>query len=137
MEADGEDVCLPRASWVWATHENGEPNSDRIQHGWTLRGIALRDTKWVESPHGPRVGLIRAAGSWSLSNLTPRILKEDYSPGFFVDHFVKDLGIVLEEAARMQVKLPGVELAIELYRKLQGMGHGSSGTQALWLAVNG
>ncbi|MCU0715906.1 MAG: NAD(P)-dependent oxidoreductase [Pirellula sp.] len=78
-----------------------------------------------------------AAGSWSLSNLTPRILKEDYSPGFFVDHFVKDLGIVLEEAARMQVKLPGVELAIELYRKLQGMGHGSSGTQALWLAVNG
>lgn len=77
-----------------------------------------------------------AAGSWSLSNLTPRILKEDYSPGFFVDHFVKDLGIVLEEAARMQVKLPGVELAIELYRKLQGMGHGSSGTQALWLAVN-
>lgn len=77
-----------------------------------------------------------AAGSWSLSNLTPRILKEDYSPGFFVDHFVKDLGIVLEEAARMQVKLPGVELAIDLYRKLQGMGHGSSGTQALWLAIN-
>lgn len=77
-----------------------------------------------------------AAGSWSLSNLTPRILRDDYSPGFFVDHFVKDLGIVLEEAARIQVELPGVELAIELYRKLQGMGHGSSGTQALWLAVN-
>lgn len=77
-----------------------------------------------------------AAGSWSLSNLTPRILKEDYSPGFFVDHFVKDLGIVLEEAARMQVKLPGVELATDLYRNLQGMGHGSSGTQALWLAIN-
>ena len=76
-----------------------------------------------------------AAGSWSLSNLTPRILREDYSPGFFVDHFVKDLGIVLEEAARMQLKLPGVELGIDLYRKLQGMGHGSSGTQALWLAV--
>jgi 3-hydroxyisobutyrate dehydrogenase len=77
-----------------------------------------------------------AAGSWSLSNLTPRILREDYSAGFFVDHFVKDLGIVLEEAARIQVELPGVELAIELYRKLQGMGHGSSGTQALWLAIN-
>ncbi|AMV33015.1 2-hydroxy-3-oxopropionate reductase [Pirellula sp. SH-Sr6A] len=77
-----------------------------------------------------------AAGSWSLSNLTPRILREDYSPGFFVDHFVKDLGIVLDEAARMQLQLPGVELAIDLYRKLQGMGHGSSGTQALWLAVS-
>jgi 3-hydroxyisobutyrate dehydrogenase len=76
-----------------------------------------------------------AAGSWSLSNLTPRILNEDYSPGFFVDHFVKDLGIVLEEASRMKIALPGVDLAKRLYNQLQGMGHGSSGTQALWLAV--
>jgi 3-hydroxyisobutyrate dehydrogenase len=76
-----------------------------------------------------------AAGSWSLSNLLPRILKEDYSPGFFVDHFVKDLGIVLEEAARMNIEMPGVDLAKRLYNQLQDMGHGSSGTQALWLAV--
>lgn len=77
-----------------------------------------------------------AAGSWSLSNLAPRILKEDYSPGFFVEHFVKDLGIVLEEASRMQIDLPGVVLAKRLYDQLLAMGHGDKGTQALWLAVN-
>ncbi len=73
-----------------------------------------------------------AAGSWSLSNLAPRILKEDYSAGFFVDHFVKDLGIVLEEANRLGLKLPGVELAHRLYSELQSQGHGRSGTQALY-----
>ncbi len=78
-----------------------------------------------------------AAGSWSLANLLPRILKEDYSPGFFVDHFVKDLGIVLEEAERMHIHLPGVELARRLYGELQQKGYGSSGTQALWLVVRG
>lgn len=77
-----------------------------------------------------------AAGSWSLSNLAPRILKEDYSPGFFVDHFVKDLGIVLEEASKMQIDLPGVELAKRLYEQLKQSGHGDKGTQALWLVVN-
>jgi 3-hydroxyisobutyrate dehydrogenase len=77
-----------------------------------------------------------AAGSWSLSNLAPRILKEDYSPGFFVDHFVKDLGIVLEEAAKMNIELPGVELARGLYVQLQNLGHGDKGTQALWLVIN-
>jgi 3-hydroxyisobutyrate dehydrogenase len=77
-----------------------------------------------------------AAGSWSLSNLAPRILKEDYSPGFFVDHFVKDLGIVLEEAAKMNIELSGGELARRLYVQLQNLGHGDKGTQALWLVIN-
>lgn len=77
-----------------------------------------------------------AAGSWSLSNLAPRILKEDYSPGFFVNHFVKDLGIVLEEATKMNIELPGVDLAKRLYVQLQDLGHGDKGTQALWLVVN-
>jgi 3-hydroxyisobutyrate dehydrogenase len=78
-----------------------------------------------------------AASSWSLSNLWPRILREDYSPGFFVNHFVKDLGIVLEEAKRMNLSLPGVELAERLYKQLQHMGHGDLGTQGLWLAISG
>jgi 3-hydroxyisobutyrate dehydrogenase len=77
-----------------------------------------------------------AAGSWSLSNLAPRILKDDFSPGFFVDHFVKDLGIVLEEATKLGISLPGVELAKSLYAELQSAGHGDKGTQALWLVVN-
>ncbi|MCU0710865.1 MAG: NAD(P)-dependent oxidoreductase [Pirellula sp.] len=77
-----------------------------------------------------------AAGSWSLSNLAPRIFKEDYSPGFFVNHFVKDLGIVLEEASKMKIDLPGVVLAKRLYDELKEIGHGDKGTQALWLVVN-
>jgi 3-hydroxyisobutyrate dehydrogenase len=72
-----------------------------------------------------------AAGSWSLSNLGPRILKGDFQPGFFVDHIVKDLGIVLAEAARMQLSLPGLALAHQLYIALQAASHGQSGTQAL------
>ncbi len=63
-----------------------------------------------------------AAGSWSLSNLGPRILRGDFAPGFFVDHFVKDLAITVKEAERMQLKLPGLELAHQLYQQLQTMG---------------
>jgi 3-hydroxyisobutyrate dehydrogenase len=76
-----------------------------------------------------------AAASWALSNLAPRIVAGDYAPGFFVDHFVKDLGIALDEAACMQITLPGLALAHELYVALQAQGHGRDGTQALILAL--
>jgi 3-hydroxyisobutyrate dehydrogenase len=76
-----------------------------------------------------------AAASWALSNLAPRILAADYAPGFFVDHFVKDMGIALEEAARMQIALPGLALAHQLYVALQAQGHGRDGTQSLILAL--
>ena len=76
-----------------------------------------------------------AAGSWSLSNLGPRILRGDFAPGFYVEHFVKDLGIALEESQRMGLALPGVETAERLYRTLQQQGHGRLGTQSLILAL--
>jgi 3-hydroxyisobutyrate dehydrogenase len=76
-----------------------------------------------------------AAGSWSLSNLAPRILAGDFAPGFFVEHFVKDMGIALAEAERMGIALPGLALARQLYVSLAGRGHGRSGTQALQLAL--
>ena len=76
-----------------------------------------------------------AAASWALSNLAPRILAGDFAPGFFVDHFVKDMGIALDEAARLQIALPGLSLAHELYVALQAQGHGRDGTQALILAL--
>ncbi len=76
-----------------------------------------------------------AAGSWSLSNLGPRILRDDFSPGFFVEHFVKDLGIALAEAKRMNLCLPGLTLAEQLYVSLQANGYGRSGTQALQLSL--
>lgn len=72
-----------------------------------------------------------AAGSWSLSNLAPRIIGNDFAPGFFVDHFVKDMGIALDEASRMRLALPGLALAHQLYVALQAQGHGRAGTQAL------
>lgn len=76
-----------------------------------------------------------AAGSWSLSNLAPRILKSDFAPGFMVEHFVKDLGIALEECRRMNIRLQGLELAERLYRKTMEQGHAKDGTQALYLAL--
>jgi 3-hydroxyisobutyrate dehydrogenase len=72
-----------------------------------------------------------AAASWSLQNLGPRILKDDFKAGFFVDHFVKDLGIALAEAKRMKLALPTLALAEQLYVALQAQGHGRLGTQAI------
>ena len=76
-----------------------------------------------------------AAGCWSLNNLAPRILKGNMEPGFFVDHFVKDMGIALEEAQRMQISLPGLALVHQLYLSVQAFGAGRKGTQALYLAL--
>jgi 3-hydroxyisobutyrate dehydrogenase len=76
-----------------------------------------------------------AAGSWSLSNLAPRIVQGDYAPGFFVEHFIKDMGIALDEARRMQLSLPGLALAHQLYQAVAAQGHAKNGTQALMLAL--
>jgi 3-hydroxyisobutyrate dehydrogenase len=72
-----------------------------------------------------------AAGSWSLSNYGPRLLKGDLEPGFKVDHFIKDLGIALAEASRMNVVLPGASLAQQLYIGVRSQGLGQKGTQSL------
>lgn len=76
-----------------------------------------------------------AAGCWSLDNLAPRILKGDYAPGFMIEHFVKDMGIALEESRRMGIVLPGLTLVEGLYAEAARAGHGKSGTQALFLAL--
>jgi 3-hydroxyisobutyrate dehydrogenase len=76
-----------------------------------------------------------AAGSWSINNYGPRMVKGDYEPGFFVEHFIKDMGIALKEAAAMKLSLPGLALVHQLYVALQAQGHGRSGTQALILAL--
>ncbi|CAI5714329.1 unnamed protein product [Hyaloperonospora brassicae] len=76
-----------------------------------------------------------AAGSWSVSNLGPRIAKRNFDPGFFVEHFVKDMGIALKEAASMNLALPGLALANQLYVAVKAQGHGRLGTHALMLAL--
>ncbi len=76
-----------------------------------------------------------AAGSWSLSNLGPRIIDNNFDPGFYVEHFIKDMGIALEEARRMGLALPGLALAQQLYISLAAQGHARDGTHALQLAL--
>ncbi|SOB47710.1 putative beta-hydroxyacid dehydrogenase [Lactococcus piscium] len=71
------------------------------------------------------------ANTWSLTNYGPRILKADYSPGFFVKHFIKDLKIALEESEKMGLTLPATQGALSLYEKLADKGYQDAGTQAL------
>ena len=73
-----------------------------------------------------------AAGSWSLTNLAPRVLKGDYAPGFFVKHFIKDMKIAIESAQAMGLDLPGLQLAKKLYDQLASKGCEDDGTQALF-----
>ncbi len=76
-----------------------------------------------------------AAGSWSLSNLGPRIIDNNFDPGFFVEHFIKDMGIALEESRRMGLSLPGLALGMQLYQAVKAQGFGRNGTHALMLAL--
>ncbi|MDT0110214.1 NAD(P)-dependent oxidoreductase [Listeria booriae] len=72
-----------------------------------------------------------AAGSWSLSNLIPRVLQDDFAPGFFIKHFIKDMRIALDEAKQMNLELPGLALAEQMYQQLADAGFAENGTQAL------
>lgn len=72
-----------------------------------------------------------SAANWSLANYAPRILKEDYTPGFFVKHFIKDLKIALAEAEKMEIDLPATKEATRLYELLAKKGYENDGTQAL------
>lgn len=73
-----------------------------------------------------------AAGSWSLSNLAPRMINQDFDPGFYVKHFIKDMKIAIDAAEDMNVPVPGLKLAKELYDKLSESGGDDNGTQALY-----
>lgn len=76
-----------------------------------------------------------AAGSWSLSNLGTRMIAGNFDPGFFVEHFCKDMGIALAEADRMGLDLPGLRLAKGFYDRLMAADRGRLGTQSLVLAL--
>ncbi|MBK06612.1 MAG: oxidoreductase [Deltaproteobacteria bacterium] len=76
-----------------------------------------------------------AAGCWTLDNLAPRVLQRNFDPGFFVEHFIKDMGIALQEARAMNISLPGLALAHQLYLAVEAQGHGRKGTHALSLAL--
>ncbi len=73
-----------------------------------------------------------AAGSWSLSNLAPRMIKGDFEPGFYVKHFIKDMGIALESCRNIGLDARGLTLAKSLYDDLAASGGEDEGTQALY-----
>lgn len=73
-----------------------------------------------------------AAGSWAMTNLAPRALGENFAPGFYVKHILKDMRIALESAAEMKLDLPGLAAAKELYEEVVARGWEDCGTQALW-----
>jgi 3-hydroxyisobutyrate dehydrogenase len=76
-----------------------------------------------------------AAGSWSINNLGRRIAQDDFAPGFYIKHFVKDMGIALSEAKRMRIALPGLALVEQLYVAAMAQGLENMGTQALYSAL--
>jgi len=76
-----------------------------------------------------------AARCWTLDNLAPRIVQRNFDPGFYVEHFIKDMEIALDEARLMDLSLPGLSLVHQLYKAVQAQGNGRLGTQALTLAL--
>lgn len=72
-----------------------------------------------------------AAGSWSLANLAPKMINEDFRPGFYIKHFIKDMKIAAEEAENWGLKLPGLRQSLEMYEELAAQGYQDKGTQAL------
>jgi 3-hydroxyisobutyrate dehydrogenase len=74
-----------------------------------------------------------AAGTWTINNLGPRIVKRNFDPGFFIEHFIKDMGIALDEAKKMDLCLPGLALAHQFYLSAKALGLGRRGTHALSL----
>jgi 3-hydroxyisobutyrate dehydrogenase len=76
-----------------------------------------------------------AAGCWTLNNLAPRINKRDFEAGFYVEHFIKDMEIALDECRTMNISLPGLALVHQLYKSVEAQGYGRKGTQALSLAL--
>ena len=76
-----------------------------------------------------------AAQCWILDNLAPKMVQRNFDPGFFVEHFEKDLGIALDECRRMDVAMPGLALVRQFYIALKSQGHGRRGHHSLLLAL--
>jgi 3-hydroxyisobutyrate dehydrogenase len=76
-----------------------------------------------------------AAQCWILDNLAPKMVQRNFDPGFFVEHFEKDLGIALDECTRMGLAMPGLALVRQFYIALKSQGHGRKGYHALLLVL--
>ena len=136
VRGDGQDHRASGRRRRRPAHQDGQPDPDRQRHDRRLRGAPLRARAPASIPTRVLQSVASgAAGAWSLSNYGPRILAGNFEPGFFVEHFIKDMGIALDEARRMQLSLPGLALAAQLYQSVQALGYGRKGTHALQLAL--
>lgn len=113
---------------------------NQIAVAGTMMGVCESLTYAVRSGLNPKTVLQSiehgAAASWALSVLSPRILAGDFAPGFFVKHFIKDMGIAIESAEEMKLSLPALSLAKSLYEQLAADGKGDLGTQALFTLLS-
>jgi 3-hydroxyisobutyrate dehydrogenase len=116
-------------------HQDDEPDRHRRRHDRPLRGARVRRAQRPDVEQAVDTIAGGAAASWSLSNYAPRALRGDFAPGFRIEHFVKDLRIALAESRRMDLSMPGLALAEELYARAEEHGLGGRGTHALVLAL--
>ena len=77
-----------------------------------------------------------AAGCWSLNQLGPRMVRGDWAPGFYIKHFIKDMGIAMEDSKRMGLDLKGLELAMSFYEMAREENYEEDGTQALFKVLS-
>ncbi len=98
----------------------------------TVEALLYAQKAGLSADHVIQVVGSGAASSWSINNLGPRIAAGDYAPGFRIRHFIKDMGIALDEAKRLQLSLPGLALAHELYKAASAQGLENLGTQGLY-----
>lgn len=109
--------------------------ANQIAIGGAIAGVceAITYSKKVGLDVEKMLGSISkgAAGSWQMSNMAPRMLKDDFDPGFFIKHYIKDMKIADDEAKDVNLELDILESVLKMYEKLQGEGMGDLGTQAL------
>ncbi|MEM6329659.1 MAG: NAD(P)-dependent oxidoreductase, partial [Planctomycetota bacterium] len=147
----GERAAVERLEPVWQTLgarwvRHGGPGAGqhaKMVNQTLVAGVMVSTCEALLYAHKAGLDLERvlesvasgAAGSWTLSNLGPRIIAGDFAPGFYVEHFLKDMKIALDEARRMGLALPGLALCEQLYTAAAARGHGRDGTHALMLAL--
>lgn len=122
---------------------HGGPGAGQVCKMANQIAVAVGMVAWVEAlAYARKAGLDPAAvhgsisggaaGSWAMTNLAPRALGEDFAPGFYVKHILKDMRIALESAAELKLDLPGLATAQRLYEQVAARGWDECGTQALY-----
>ena len=147
-DADDFQEALPlfRAMGRRMVHQGGPGNGQLVKLSNQIAGFGGTLGACEAMAFAVRAGLdaekvlesisAGAAASWALTNLSPRMLAGDFAPGFFVRHFLKDIRLAMDEAKTLNLHLPGLSLARDLYTQLEEDGMGDKGTQALYLLLN-